>query len=48
MMIQFLYIHMYNSIFYVTIDVVVVVVVNDDDLFITSYSTILYLYSLLC
>ena len=40
---------MYNLIFYVTIDVVVVVVVvNDDDLFITSYSTILYLYSLLC
>jgi len=41
---------MYKLIFYVTIDVVVVVVVvvNDDDLFITSYSTILYLYSLLC
>lgn len=38
---------MYNLIFYVTIDVVVVV--DDDvDLFITSYSTILYLYSLLC
>ena len=42
--------YMYKLIFYVTIDVVVVVVVvvNDDDLFITSYSTILYLYSLLC
>jgi len=40
---------MYKLIFYVTIDVVVVVVVDDDDdLFITSYSTILYLYSLLC
>jgi len=38
---------MYKLIFYVTIDVVVV---DDDDvdLFITSYSTILYLYSLLC
>lgn len=39
---------MYKLIFYVTIDVVVVVVDDDDDLFITSYSTILYLYSLLC
>ena len=38
---------MYKLIFYVTIDVVVVVD-DDDDLFITSYSTILYLYSLLC
>jgi hypothetical protein len=39
--------NMYKLIFYVTIDVVVV---DDDDvdLFITSYSTILYLYSLLC
>jgi hypothetical protein len=39
--------YMYKLIFYVTIDVVVV---DDDDvdLFITSYSTILYLYSLLC
>ena len=38
---------MYKLIFYVTIDVVVV---DDDDvdLFITSYSTILYLSSLLC
>ena len=39
--------YMYKLIFYVTIDVVV----DDDDdvdLFITSYSTILYLYSLLC
>ena len=40
------YMYMYKLIFYVTIDVVVVV--DDDDLFITSYSTILYLYSLLC
>ncbi len=41
------YMYMYKLIFYVTIDVVVV---DDDDvdLFITSYSTILYLYSLLC
>jgi len=40
------YMYMYKLIFYVTIDVVVVV--DDDvDLFITSYS-ILYLYSLLC
>lgn len=39
--------YMYKLIFYVTIDVVVVVV-DDVDLFITSYSTILYLYSLLC
>lgn len=39
--------YMYKLIFYVTIDVVVVVD-DDDDLFITSYSTILYLYSLLC
>jgi hypothetical protein len=39
--------YMYKLIFYVTIDVVVV---DDDDvdLFITFYSTILYLYSLLC
>jgi hypothetical protein len=39
--------NMYKLIFYVTIDVVVV---DDDDvdLFITFYSTILYLYSLLC
>ena len=41
------YMYMYKLIFYVTIDVVVVVD-DDDDLFITSYSTILYLYSLLC
>ena len=41
------YMYMYKLIFYVTIDVVIVV--DDDvDLFITSYSTILYLYSLLC
>ena len=41
------YMYMYKLIFFVTIDVVVVV--DDDvDLFITSYSTILYLYSLLC
>jgi hypothetical protein len=41
------YMYMYKLIFYVTIDVVVV---DDDDvdLFITFYSTILYLYSLLC
>ena len=39
--------YVYKLIFYVTIDVVVVVD-DDDDLFITSYSTILYLYSLLC
>ena len=41
------YMYMYKLIFYVTIDVVVV---HDDDvdLFITFYSTILYLYSLLC
>jgi len=39
---------MYKLIFYVTIDVVVDDDTDDDDLFITSYSTILYLYSLLC
>ena len=38
---------MYKLIFYVTIDVVVVDD-EDVDLFITFYSTILYLYSLLC
>jgi hypothetical protein len=42
------YMYMYKLIFYVTIDIVVVVVDDDVDLFITSYSTILYLYSLLC
>ena len=47
MMMYSSYMYMYKLIFYVTIDVVVVV--DDDvDLFITSYSTILYLYSLLC
>lgn len=40
--------YMYKLIFYVTIDVVVDDDNDDDDLFITSYSTILYLYSLLC
>ena len=39
--------YMYKLIFYVTIDVVVVDD-EDVDLFITFYSTILYLYSLLC